>query len=203
MAATASGTVIQDAIAAVSRDANWVQVGIQLNQLRTRPYSGLCLRRDQRDLEIVPMYGWSGNLRLDTIEEHLDWAHSVVSRLKDALGKFTLDEWIESEISSKLSQLPPIVQNIAASIVDLNKSVMPNTTLLAIDSDGLNESVKERFDQGEVRRLSADPRSVGNRPVTYAAVVDGVSYSVHGHNDWYSLDLPELNRSLPFLARNI
>ncbi|MEY1676092.1 hypothetical protein AB4Z55_18145 [Gordonia sp. ABKF26] len=200
--AHASGTVLERALNGVAQNPDWIEVGTQLNQLRTRAYVSLYVRRDTSDLEMVPVYGWSGGLGLQTVEQHLDWVHSVTSRLSGALGRFTLSPPVEEVISKGIASTPPLLQSLASVVLDLNKSRMPNTTMLAVDSDGLSTEIRERFNTAGVYRSSANPLTL-NRPLTYAAVVDGASLSVHGHNDWFSLDLPELSRSLPFLYQNL
>ncbi|GAA4426000.1 hypothetical protein ACFQV2_18295 [Actinokineospora soli] len=194
------GAEVDAALRVVANDDNWVEITRQLVQLRTRAFIGLHLRRDEYDLEVVPIYAWSGGLTFTTVDEHLDWVHTVITRIQRALADFTLDERHSAVLDQALTRLQAPVRSIVEIIIDINRATMPNTTMLAVDSDGLDPALAARFDQAPHQRSSTNPLVIGNRPVSFGALVDGRTGSVHGHNDWFSLDLPELGRGLRFLA---
>lgn len=198
------GADVDAALRAVAADDNWVEITRQLTQLRLKAFIGLHLRRDKYDLEVVPIYAWSGGLTQSTVDEHLDWVHTVITRITRSLTKFTLDAKYTSALDKALTHLKPndVVRSIIEVIVDINRATMPNTTMLAVDSDGLDATLAATFDKWPQQRSSTNPLVVGNRPVSFAALVDARTGTVHGHNDWFSLDLPELGKSLRFLAKN-
>lgn len=197
------GGDVDAALRSVAQDPNWVEVTRQLAQLRTRAFAGLHLRRDEHDLEIVPIYAWSGRLRLATLEEHRDWAFTVTKHLAGWLGKFELPDDVVSPLVGAASAAAggTVASSVISAIVDLNEAAVPNTTLLAVDTDGLDAEISQRLDAGEMARQDDNPLKV-NKARVYVAAIDGTDLSVHGHNDLASLNLPELGRSLQFLLRN-
>ncbi len=58
----------------------------QLAQLRLKGFWGLHLRLDNHDLELVPIYAWSGDLRIELVDQYMDFIFTVVSQLEGNLG---------------------------------------------------------------------------------------------------------------------
>jgi hypothetical protein len=197
-----SGGEIDAALAQVTADPNWIEITRQLAQLRTPngAFVGLHLRRDSYDLELVPIYAWKGELSRDTVVSCLEWVYTCTYRISKVLGDFDLPDAASSALEEATKNLPAAGKAVVQAIVDLNVAKMPNTTLLVVDTDGFTDQLVQELDTLPMSKSTPNPLSIGNRPVVFVAGVDARRASVHGHNDWASLDLPALNRNLPFLA---
>lgn len=193
---------IDAALAGVTANPNWVEITRQLAQLRTpnNAFVGLHLRRDSYDLELVPIYAWKGALSRELVVSCLEWVYTCTFRISKVLGDFELPEAATRVLDRATQSLTEPGKAIVQAIVDFNRAQMPNTTLLVVDTDGLDAELVRELDRQELAKSTPNPLSVGHRPVVYVAGIDANRVSVHGHNDLASLDLPALNRNLAFLA---
>ena len=198
------GRAVDEALTVVGTDPLWIEIVRQLVQLRTRAFVGLHLRRDAHDLEIVAIYAWTGTVARPLVVEHLEWVWQATNTIKRCLPEFQLTPHQSEAIEAVMGTLNinPVQKSLLQLVVDMNRATMPNTTLLAVDADGLSPGVVGDFKTLAPSRVSPNPLSAFNRPVVFSAVVDGTTGAVFGYNDWFSLNLSELEKALTFLARN-
>lgn len=100
-----AGSAVDAALVELRGDANWVELARQLAQLRLKGFAGVYLRRDQHDIELVPLYGFSGVLPLSTYQSYFDFVWSITSSLKKSLGSFNLSDNTIKVLSYAASQL--------------------------------------------------------------------------------------------------
>lgn len=196
---------IDAALNPVRHNENWVEIVRQLAQLKVRAFNGLHLRRDERDLEVVPIFAWSGQVNRKLVEDHVNWVYPIVKRIQGSLEKFKLSDQELALInaaatSAKLTH--PVAASLLQIVVDAHTATMPNTTALFVDTDGVSADLASDFDRLSPSRSNPNPFSIGNRPVVFSAAVDGVTGAIHGYNDVFSLNLKDLSKSFSFLAAN-
>lgn len=194
----ASGEV-DAALTSVASDPNWVEVTRQLAQLRLRGFWGLHLRLDTHDLELVPIYAWSGDLQIELVDQYMDFIYTVVKQLKGNLGEFALEGGAKDalDLAVATAGYSDITQQALAVILALNKATMPNTNVLFVDTDGMSTELAERFARN-VQRTSSNPLTF-NRPWVFGYGIDGRTLEVHGVGDIATLSKGQLRQSLQFL----
>lgn len=237
-----AGADVDAALQAAGADPDWVEIARQLSQLRTRAFMGLYLRRDQYDIECVPIYAWSSTVSQQTVDQTLEWVWTITQGLAGRLGKFHLSDSFLGELT-KLAEAAigsdasaadggeagsdaspdesaiqpgedagPIGANgaaqghaavvrVARAIVDMAHARLPKNTVLVVGSDHVPADVSARADQGLWYKQDINPFHV-HKAMASVVVVDGSDLSVHGSDDWWSLDLAALRRDLPFLEAN-
>lgn len=187
------------ALTRVRTDPNWTEVVRQLAQLRLKGFWGLHLRLDNHDLELVPIYAWTGNLAIATVDPYLDFIFTVVSQLKRHLGEFELEKGAKDalDLAMNTAGYGDTAKGLLSVILELNKATMPNTNVLFVDVDGMKPDLAERF-RNNVQRQSSNPFTF-NRPWVYSYGVDGQTLDVHGQGDLATLNKPQLHKTMLFL----
>jgi hypothetical protein len=190
---------LDGALTQVRSDPNWTEVVRQLAELRLKGFWGVHLRLDKHDLELVPIYAWSGNLTIALVDQYMDFLFTVISQLKRHLGEFALEKGTADalELATNTAGYGAAVQGALSVVLELNKARMPNTNVLFVDVDGMSEDLAGRFSVN-VQRQSLNPLTF-NRPWVYAYGIDGVSLDVHGIGDIATLNKTQLRESMQFL----
>lgn len=190
---------VDAALTRIKADPNWVEVVRQLAQLNLKGFWGLHLRLDQHDLELVPIYAWSGNLGIGLVDQYMDFIFTVVSQLKKRLGEFSLEKPTQDalDLAMNTAGFGDVPKKALQVILELNKATMPNTNVLFVDTDGISADLAGRFARN-VQRVSVNPFTF-NRPWVYAYGIDGVTSQIHGLQDIGTLNKNQLQQSLQFL----
>lgn len=191
--------LVDAALTRVKADPNWVEVIRQLAQLRLKGFWGVHLRLDNHDLELVPIYAWSGDLRIELVDQYMDFIFTVVSQLKNNLGEFALEKGTQDalDLAMNTAGFGDVTKKALGVILELNKATMPNTNVLFVDVDGISADLASRFARN-VQRTSSNPFNF-NRPWVYAYGIDGLTLQMHGVQDLGTLNKKQLQQSMQFL----
>lgn len=191
---------VDAALTRIKADPNWVEVVRQLAQLQTKAFSGMHLRLDTHDLEIVVVYAWSGNVGPALVDQYMDFVQTVTNQLEGKLGEFRLQEPAVEALTvvQDLAGVGDLAKKTATLMLELNKATMPNTNVIFLDTDGVSDELVAKFNP-YVQRTSVNPFSF-NRPWSFGLAIDGRTLAVYGSNDIFTLNIDELRRSLSFLS---